>query len=213
MKFNLRITRDEIFETLRSFMPVRIALTDKDDDGEPERWITIYEPENLRIEAGEGIHLDFKLDVHWPLPLLPDHYTIKKVSGSLLPQIVCVDGSTSVAFALRVAEIDVSFLPSFMDNVVEGQVRDKLAAMQAKLIWKIAETMNISVELPGWIDPRKVAQVNVLDAALTLTKEALEIEAPLELAIYTGDSKDAQISFGGSEALEDEIDIPDSILG
>lgn len=207
MDFAIHMTRQEIFETIRAFMPVRIALSDRDHDGEADRWVEIHDPRDLRIEPSEGVFLDFAMRIHWPLPLLPDDFTIRSVSGSLTPEIVCLDGSTSLALSLNVLELDIKNVPDAIDELIRNTVQQKLVAMQAKLVWKIAETMSVSIELPDWIDPRKVASIQAVDASVQMTPDAFTIRAPLELSLHTGEGKHAQISFGGAETLEDSVDL------
>lgn len=208
MDFTIHMTRQEIADMIRSFMPVRIALSDRDGDGEAERWVEIRDPRDLSIEPGQGIFLDFAMRVHWPLPLLPDDFTIRNVSGSLRPEIICLDGSTSLALSLNVLELDIQHVPDALDELIKNTVQQKLTAMQARLVWKIAETMNVSVELPEWIDPRKVASIQAVDASVEMRPDALTIRAPLDLTLHTGEGKDAQISFGSASTLDESVKIP-----
>ena len=207
MDFAIHMTRQEIFDTIQSFMPVRLALSDRDSDGEAERWVELYHPRDLRIEPSEGVFLDFAMRIHWPLPLLPDDFTIRTVSGSLTPEIICLDGSTSLSLGLNILELDIRNVPDAIDELIRNTVQRKLVAMQARLVWKIAETMSVSVELPEWIDPRKVASIQATDATVNMTPDALTIRAPLSLTLHTGDEVDAQISFGGAETLDGEVDL------
>ena len=146
MELAITAHRDELIQALRDFVPVRIALAGRRGSDDPP-WVQIDALEAVTFLPGSGLRATCSARVHYPLPILPDDFTVQHASLEVVPAIIAGPDGAVLAFALRVGELDIKHLPDFVDRAVAKQINDALRESATSIAWDFEKTLHRTVRL------------------------------------------------------------------
>jgi len=174
----LTISRSELMELLKSAFPLHVAIS---ADG--EAWIEINELAGIKYEPGLGVVLRCSARVNYPLPVLPDSFTLTEVAVTILPLIIEREGRTYMQFKVDVSDIDLKFLPGFVDDVVSDKINSAIKDRADKIAWNASKTLNRHVRFPKRLSLLRGLDLGPVRATLEVANEGLIVRCVLPLTL------------------------------
>lgn len=147
MDMTITLHRDELLRAIRDFLPMRLKIGNLETNDDPP-WIHIDEVEEAEFLPGRGVRVSCAARIHFPLPLLPDDFTVQHAVLEMVPAIVEGPEGPVLAFRLDVPDIDVKYVPEFVDRAVLKRVNAALIEHASSIAWKFGKTLSRVISLP-----------------------------------------------------------------
>jgi hypothetical protein len=180
MKLLLKIPYHELQYVLRHIMPMKVDLG---SDEEGEKWVRLSKPRELEFLQDNMLSLTLTADFHWPVPMLPDEYHIKKVDAVLKPCIERTAGGACFVTTLKLESLDVSLLPEFLDTLIVKQINKALDNNSARLAWHYSQELGLTVALPEWMEDASKLDIQAREGDVRVLPEQLELALDLQFIV------------------------------
>jgi|GEM_PF-1836559 len=174
----LTISRSELKELLKSAFPIHVAIS---ADG--EAWVEVTELDGIRYEPGHGIVLRCAARVNYPIPVLPDTFTLSEVAITVKPMIVEREGKTFMQFKVDVSELDLKFIPGFVDDVITDKLNGAIRDKADKIAWNVSKTLNRLIHLPQRLTLLRGVELGPVRATMEIANEGLLVRCVLPVML------------------------------
>jgi hypothetical protein len=135
------LSRRHLIEGLGTFLPIRLGLGGGG-------WVEVEAIDSVRYEPKRGLTVSCEARAHYPLPLLPDHFTIKRAILTVSPKVVPGDNGPVLGFELEFEEFDVKYLPELFDDVLAARLNRVLRERLRRVAWDFSRSLGHSLDLP-----------------------------------------------------------------
>lgn len=173
----MTIARGELNEALTALFPARIKLSSSD-----EAWLEIDALTSIKYEPGRGVMLRAAAQLNYPLPMLPDRFTIDELTVLVTPMIVEGADGLVMAFKLDIADVDVKYLPDFVDAAIGARINKLLHDKLAKIAWDFPATLDRVVNLPKRVSLLRQIALGPTRAAVEIASEGLVVRFVIPLS-------------------------------
>ena len=181
MELAITAHRDELIQALGDFVPVRIVLASAEGTDDP-RWVQVDALEEVTFLPGSGLRATCSARVHYPLPILPDDFTVKHVSLEVVPAIIAGPNGAVLAFTLRVGELDIKHLPDFVDRAVAKQINDGLRENATSIAWDFEKTLHRTVRLTERLGLVRALLLGVPRGSVEVTADGIVLRLALHVS-------------------------------
>jgi hypothetical protein len=147
MDMTITLHRDELTRAIRDFLPMRLKIGNIATNDDPP-WIHIDEVEDAEFIPGHGVRVRCAARIHFPMPLLPDDFTVQHAVLEMVPAIVVGPDGPVLAFRLDVPDIDLKYVPEFVDRAVLKRLNAALVEHASAIAWKFGKTLTRVISLP-----------------------------------------------------------------
>jgi hypothetical protein len=165
MDIALTLSREELVQALSDFLPMRLLFGKIEGNSDPA-WLQIDQLETVSFFPARALGMTCAARVHYPLPILPDTFVVQHVSIEMVPSIIDGPVGKVLAFELHVADLDLKFVPSFIDRTICDKINTALREHASVIAWDFEHTLSRVVRLP---------QRMSLVTDLTLTEPTAEV--------------------------------------
>jgi len=183
MDLTLNLHHDELGQLLQDFLPMRLMLGKLDDVGELA-WIEIDNLETVTFRSGYGIAITCAARVHYPLPILPDDFTVSHVQLEMVPQIEEGPEGTVLAFRLMIGALDIEYIPGFVDRVIVDKINQTLTNKATTIAWNFTRTLTRIVELPPRLAIVHAVELANPQGAVHVSGDGIVVRLSIELGFH-----------------------------
>jgi hypothetical protein len=172
VEIDVTLHQDEVVALLAEVAPIRIHLTEGDED---RRWVELEPPSEVKFVPGQGIRIVTHGRLRHELAGVALPFGIRRVQVLFAPQIVTGHHGQRLDFLLRVEQADLENVPGLVEGVVISKVNQALEPERLGMYWELAQTVTLAVPLPERFEPldrflsvARAAQVTVTHDSLIL---------------------------------------------
>jgi len=190
MDLALTVHRSEMIQAIQGFLPMRLYVG-KLEGSDDAAWVQIDAVETTSFVPHHGLRLSCAASIHYPLPLLPDDFTVQHASMEMVPAIVDSPNGPVLAFKLSLGDFDLKYLPNFVDRSVAKRINDALRENATSIAWDFSSTLSRIVELPERLRLVRTMELEVQRSDVQVTEEAIVLELSVDACFHhTGAAPD-----------------------
>jgi hypothetical protein len=160
------LTREDLAKALDDLCPLRILVG---EDGS----VIVSEPRAIELVPGVGLRVTANAEIHWPILGIAVPITVRSMTLDVRPLILKSEGGDKLAFRLQLDQVDISLLPSFLDQTVVDRVNQELEAKHIELAWNFSETLSHVFALPPSLASAGAIELKVAWGEAKTTLETL----------------------------------------
>jgi hypothetical protein len=161
------LAKQDLDALAKKLSPLSLRLGDGQGD------LTLFDPRDTALLAGEGLRLVCKGRVHWALLGIHVPVLLHSLALTVRPRIVARPGGDTLVFDLHIDHADLAGLPTIIDNRVTEKINEALAAKHVELAWNFAETLRHSFKLPDAMAPVDALALSVAWGEMRITADAV----------------------------------------
>jgi hypothetical protein len=180
VEIDVTLSRDEIVELLNQVGPVRIHLTQGDED---RRWVELEPPSEVSLVPGAGVRVVTRGRLRHELAGIGLPLGIRRVQVLFTPEIVMGHHGQRLDFRLRVEQGDLENVPGLVEGVLIPKVNDALEPARLGTQWELARTLSRSIAIPDRFEPLDRFLMAARAAHVTVTSDAIVVRITLGLAL------------------------------
>jgi hypothetical protein len=180
VEIDVKLGRDEVAELLADVAPVRIHLTEGDED---RRFVELEKPSEVLFVAGQGVRIVTRGRLRHELAGVGLPFDIRRVQVLFAPEIVAGHHGQRLDFRLRVEAADLENVPGVVESVVISKVNQALDPERLEMYWELAQTLSTSVSLPQRFEPLDRFLTRARSAQVTVTSESLILRLGLGFSL------------------------------
>lgn len=173
----MTISRSELKEALKAAFPLRIQLSSEEDT-----WIEVAALESLNYQPGRGVLLRCAARVNYPIPVLPDRYLLEELTVLVTPTIVDGERGPVMAFKLDITDVDVKYLPDFVDAAIAARINKTLRDKVAKIAWDFQATIDRVLSLPPRVSELRQIALGPTRASVEIADDGLVVRFAVPLS-------------------------------
>jgi hypothetical protein len=147
MDLTITLQHDELIDAVRRFLPMRLLLGVLEGNGDPA-WVQVDKVHAATFLPRRGLAVRFAACVHYPLPIMPDDFEILDASLEMVPSIVDGPDGPRLEFALEIADLDLKFLPDWIDRAIAKKLNTALRTHASVIAWDFTKSLSRIVHLP-----------------------------------------------------------------
>jgi hypothetical protein len=178
VEVNVTLGHDEVVALLADVAPLRIHLTDGDED---RRFVELEKPSEVSFVAGQGVRIVTRGRLRHELAGVGLPFDIRRVQLMFVPEIV--NGGHRFDFRFRIESADLEKLPGVVESVVISKVNHALEPERSRIYWQLAQTLSTSVLLPERFEPLDRFLMRASAAQVTVTNQSLILRLGLALSL------------------------------
>jgi hypothetical protein len=180
VEVNVTLRREEIIELLAQVAPLRIHLTEGDED---RRYVELEQPKEVTFVPGVGVRIVTTGRLRHELAGVALPFGIRRVQVLFTPEVVKGHHGQRLDFRIRVEQADLENVPGLVESVVISKVNQALEPERLTMYWELARTLTIAVSLPERFEPLDRFMASASSAHATVTHEAVILRATLALSV------------------------------
>lgn len=180
VEIDVTLRHDEVVALLAEVAPVRIHLTEGDED---RRYVELETPSEVSFVAGTGVRIVTRGRLRHELAGVGLPFDIRRVQVMFAPEIVAGHHGQRLNFRLRVESADLENVPGVVESVVVAKVNQALEPERVHMYWEVAQTLATSVALPERFEPLDRFLTKARSAQVTVTNESLIVRLSLALSL------------------------------
>lgn len=180
MDIDVTLRHDELITLLAEAAPLRIHLTECDED---RRYVELETPSAVTFVAGEGVRIVTRGRLRHELAGVGLPFDIRRVQVLFVPEIVSGHHGSRLDFRLRIESADLENVPGLVEGVVVSRVNQALEPERSKMYWELAQTLSMSVSLPVRFEPLDRFLTSARSAQMTVTNVSLILRLSLALSL------------------------------
>lgn len=180
MEIEISLRQDEVTALLSEVAPLRIHLSDVDED---RRFVELERPSEVTFVAGQGVRIVTHGRVRHELAGVGLPFALRRVQLILAPEVVVGPHGLRLQFQLRVEQADLENVPGLVEAVVVSKVNQALDPAALHLHWELARALSLSVPLPETFEPLDRFTTAVRSAQVTVTHESLILRLRVDLSM------------------------------
>jgi hypothetical protein len=177
---DVTLRHDELLTLLAEAAPLRIHLTEGDED---RRYVELEAPSEVTFVAGRGVRIVTRGRLRHELAGVGLPFDIRRVQVLFAPEIVSGHHGLRLDFRLRIESADLENVPGVVESVVISRVNQALEPERVHMYWELAHTLSTSVLLPARFEPLDRFLTHARSAQMTVTNESLILRSSLGLAL------------------------------
>jgi hypothetical protein len=177
---DVTLRHDELITLLSEAAPLRIHLTEGDED---RRYVELETPSEVMFVAGRGLRIVTRGRLRHELGGLGLPFDIRRVQVLFAPEIVSAQHGLRLDFRLQVEAADLENVPGVVESVVVSRVNQALEPERLRMYWELAQTLSTSVPLPARFEPLDRFLTSARSAQMTVTNESLILRLSLGLSL------------------------------
>jgi len=183
MDLTITLHRDELIQALRDFLPMRLLLgsLDKPDD---LAWIQIDAVDSVTFAPRRGLCMTCAALIHYPMPLVPDDFTVEHVSLAMVPTVVAGPDGPVLAFVLDIDDLDIKYLPQFVERSVGKRINEALTKHATSIAWNFSKTLNRIVHLPKRLEIVRALELGPPQGCVQVTDDSIIIAFSLDVSFH-----------------------------
>ncbi len=180
MDIDVTLRHDELLTLLTEAAPLRIHLTEGDED---RRYVELETPSAMTFVAGRGLRIVARGRLRHELAGVGLPFDIRRVQVLFPPEIVSGQHGLRLDFRLQVESADLENVPGVVESVVVSRVNQALEPERVHMYWELAQTLSTSVSLPQRFEPLDRFLTSARSAQMTVTNESLILRLSLGLSL------------------------------
>ncbi|MBX3261368.1 MAG: hypothetical protein KF782_16910 [Labilithrix sp.] len=153
MLLTATVSKAEVVALVGALTPMRVCI-----DERRRRAVTLNRPE-VAFVAGRGIRLRGDARVTWDVAGAEIPVTVQVWQVLLVPSVVARGRSRSLALEPVVEELELGFVPGFVDGKISRAIREGIAQKRERLAWDFARTLSRRLALPARIAPPRAFEI------------------------------------------------------
>jgi hypothetical protein len=163
---------------LHDLTPFTVNLaTDTDKD----RWMHVDAPESVELVAGVGARIRTSARVQWTVAGVHIPFTIRTVVLAIGLELADTETGSRLCVLPRIEEADLKNVPDMIDDKLVELANARLAAQAGAIGWSMGESLALRLVLPRALAGVDRFEMDVSDARLTISAEAIRLEANLPM--------------------------------
>jgi hypothetical protein len=179
MDIDIVLSAEEIIALLREATPVRIHLTDKDED---TRWVELEVPTEVTLVPDVGIRIVSSGRIRYELAGIQLPFSIRRVQLLFLPQVVSVAGEPErLDFKLSLEAADLENIPGVAERMLMTAVNELLAPERLGTVWNFGRMLDRSFVMPERYEPLNQLMLRAPLGRVTITAEELRVRLQIGL--------------------------------
>jgi len=183
MDLTITLHRGELIQAFRDFIPMRLLLgsLDKPDD---LAWIQIDAIDTVTFVPRRGLCMTCAALIHYPIPLVPDDFTVEHVSLAIVPTVVEGPDGPLLAFVLDVDDLDIKYLPQFVERSVGKRINEALSKYATTIAWNFSKTFGSIVDLPKRLELVRSFEFGAPVGRVDVTDDSIIIALSLGVSFH-----------------------------
>ncbi len=177
------VPQQDLAALLGQLLPAAIRLG---EDGE----LRLGDPTSVALVAEVGLRVVCGATLRWELLGHPVPITLESIAVVVHPEIDERPDGRRLVFKIQLEHADVAALPRFLDDGVTGLINHELAAKHVELSWNYAATLSHAFELPASLLTHDQLALEVADARVKATGDALGLAIRFTASARRRSSKD-----------------------
>jgi hypothetical protein len=179
MDIDVVLSTEEIAALLKEATPVRIHLTERDED---RRWVELERPTEVSLVPNLGVRIVSSGRIRYELAGIKLPFSIRRLQLLCEPRVVSgAGGQERLDFKLSVEQADLENVPSLADRALVTAVNDALAPARLGMFWNFGRMLYKSLRMPERYEP--LNQFNVRAPAGQVIVGATELRFRLQLGL------------------------------
>lgn len=180
MELDVTLREGEIIDLLAQVTPVRIHLTQGDED---RRWVELERPTQVSFVAGAGVRIVTHGRLRHEIAGVGVPFGIRRVQLLFAPEIVTGHHGQRLDFRLLVEQADLENVPGLVEAVVISKVNQALQPEHLGMYWELARTLTRSLALTERYEPLDRLLLQANSAQVTVTHDALILRLSIGLGV------------------------------
>jgi hypothetical protein len=180
MDVDVTLHREEILGLLASVAPLRIHLTEGDED---RRWVELEPPSEVQFVPGRGVRIVTHGRLRHELGGVGLPFGLRRVQVLFEPAVVQGHHGQRVDFRLTVEEADLENVPGLVENVLIPKVNQALEPERLGMYWELAGALTRSLRLPERFEPLDRFATTAKSAQVTVTQDAVILRFSVGLGV------------------------------
>jgi hypothetical protein len=181
MLIDFSFTLDEIAALLHEATPLRIHLTEKDED---RRWVELERPTEVTLVPGVGLRAVSSGRIRYGFAGIQLPCTIRRIQLLLEPSIVGPSAEHQrVDFALKVEAADLEYIPELGERVLIDAVNEALAPARLGMSVPFARLLQQRLSLPERFEPLERLLLGAAVGQVHVTAQELRFQLQLGLGL------------------------------
>jgi hypothetical protein len=180
MELDVTLRHDEVVELLAQFAPVRIHLTEGDED---RRWVELEPPSQVSFAPGEGIRIVTRGRLRHELAGVGLPFDIRRLQILFAPEVVPGHHGQRLDFRLRIEQADLENVPGVVEAVIIAKVNQVLDPEHLGMYWELAQSLALRVSMPERFEPLDSFLTTARSAYVTVTHDSLILRLSLGLGM------------------------------
>jgi hypothetical protein len=180
VQVDLTLHREEIIELLADVAPVRIHLTEGDED---RRWVELERPSEVEFVPGKGVRIVTQGRLRHELGGIGLPLGLRRVQVLFSPEVVAGHHGPRLDFRLTVEEADLEKVPGLVESMIIPKVNQALEPERLHMYWEVAQTLAFSVPFPERFEPLNRFLTKAKSVQATVTQDALILRLGIGLGV------------------------------
>ncbi len=197
MEIAITLHRDELARAVRDFLPMRLQIGNFAETDDPA-WVQIDAIEEVEFMPGRGVRVRCAARVHFPLPILPDDFTVQHTVFEIVPAILAGPDGPVLAFQLDVQDLELKYLPEFVDRAVLKRLNAALVEHAGAIAWNFGKRLGRIIALPVRVQLVRTLALSAPSGAIEVTTDRILVRLSLEVA-FQHEPDDAQLDAASGE--------------
>ncbi len=120
--------------------------------------------------------------VNYPIPVLPDRYLLEELTVLVTPMIVDGEHGPVMAFKLDITDVDIKYMPEFVDAAVATRINKTLSENIAKIAWNFQGTLDRVLNLPQRVSQLRQIALGPTRARVEIAEDGLVVRFAVPLS-------------------------------
>jgi hypothetical protein len=180
VQVDVTLHREEIIELLAQVAPIRIHLTEGDED---RRWVELEPPSEVSFVAGTGVRIVTHGRLRHELGGIGLPLGLRRVQVLFSPEVVQGHHGQRLDFRLTVEAADLENVPGLIESMIIPKVNQALEPESLRMYWEVAQTLTFSLPLPERFEPLDRFSTAARSVQATVTHDALIVRLGVGLGI------------------------------
>lgn len=181
MQIDVVLSAEQIIALLREATPVRIHLTEKDEDA---RWVELEPPTQVTLVPDLGVRIVSSGRIRYELAGIQLPFSIRRVQLLFEPKLVPVAGQPErIDFKLSLEEADLENIPGVAERMLVTAVNELLAPERLGTVWNFGRMLDKSLLLPERYEPLNQFLLRAPTGRVTITAQELRVQLQIGLGV------------------------------
>lgn len=208
MFLEVLVTHEELRALLMSALPLTILL----DDTDGSHSLALGDLTEIAIVPEMGVRLTCRALLHWPVLGINAPLTLNSLRVLFIPAVTPSPTGEGLTFRVEVEHVDISGVPSALDDTISRAVNARLAARHLELSWDFSKTFARVVPLPSLLEPLESLSICAAWGKVKITEQALVFALSLHNALVRRGDAPKVAAAGSSPPLGARTDQPRSLV-
>jgi hypothetical protein len=157
--------------------PVHLALESGDAHG---RHIYLGKPRTFELVADQGLRVEMRARVRWPLLGVAVPIDVPSVTAMLRIKLLERHGEDVFAFVPELEALDVSMLPGFVDRGLKTAINKAIATDLDRLSWRFTHSLDFVIPMPEADVPPRRLHLAAKWGDVVVTAEGVQLVATFD---------------------------------